>query len=159
MTSVIAGRMTADRVAPFAVFLIGMRINKPLRIAKWWPVLSAMPRMVKELEANPQLGFLGSHSWLGRTTIMLQYWESFDKLEQYAKSKDQEHLPAWREFNRRVGASGDVGIWHETYAVRPGTYECIYSNMPPFGLGKVGPLVAINSLRDAARQRIERQAS
>jgi hypothetical protein len=31
--------------------------------------------------------------------------------------------------------------------------------MPPFGLGKVGPLVAINSLRDAARQRIERQAS
>jgi Monooxygenase af470-like len=159
MTSVIAGRMTADRVAPFAVFLIGMRINKPLRIGQWWPVLSAMPKMVKELQANPQLGFLGYHQWLGRSTIMLQYWESFDKLEHYAKSKDHEHLPAWREFNRRVGASGDVGIWHETYSVAPGAYECIYSNMPPFGLGKVGPLVAINSLRDAARQRIERQTS
>jgi fumigallin biosynthesis monooxygenase-like protein len=156
MASVIAGRMTADRTAPFAVFLIGMRINKPLRIDKWWPVISAMPRMVKELEANPQLGFLGYHQWLGRTTIMLQYWESFEQLESYAKSKDREHLPAWREFNRRVGASGDVGIWHETYTIQPGGYECIYSNMPPFGLGKVGPLVAINSLRDAARQRLQR---
>jgi hypothetical protein len=159
MTSVIAGRMTADRTDPFAVFLIGMRINKLVRIDKWWPVLTAMPRMVRELEANPQLGFLGYHQWLGRTTIMLQYWESFDKLEQYAKSKDREHLPAWREFNRRVGASGDVGIWHETYSVQAGAYECVYSNMPPFGLGKVGPLVAINSLRDAARQRIERRVS
>jgi Domain of unknown function (DUF4188) len=156
MASVIPGRMTADRVAPFALFLIGMRINKPLRIDKWLPVMSAMPRMVKELEANPQLGFLGYHQWLGRTTIMLQYWESFDKLEHYAKAKDHEHLPAWREFNRRVGASGDVGIWHETYAIQPGAYECIYSNMPPFGLGKVGPLIAINSLRDAARQRLQR---
>ena len=156
MASVIAGRMTADGVAPFAVFLIGMRINKPLRIDQWLPVMSAMPRMVKELEANPQLGFLGYHQWLGRTTIMLQYWESFDKLEQYAKSKDHEHLPAWREFNRRVGASGDVGIWHETYSVQPSAYECVYNNMPPFGLGKVGPLVAVNSLRDAARQRLQR---
>ena len=49
--------------------------------------MSAMPRMVKELEANPQLGVPRLSSWLGRTTIMLQYWESFDKLEQYAKSQ------------------------------------------------------------------------
>ena len=159
MASVIAGRMTADRTEPFAVFLIGMRVNKPLLIGKWWPVMSAMPRMIRELQANPQLGFLGHHAWFGRTTIMLQYWESFDKLEQYAKSKDHEHLPAWREFNRRIGTSGDVGVWHETYEVRPGAYECIYSNMPPFGLGQVGPLVAINSVRDAARQRLQRQQS
>jgi Domain of unknown function (DUF4188) len=94
------------------------------------------------------------HSWFGRTTIMLQYWESFEKLETYAKARDHEHLPAWREFNRRVGTSGDVGVWHETYAVAPGAYESIYSNMPPFGLGKIGPLTPVKGSWDTARGRI-----
>jgi hypothetical protein len=44
------------------------------------------------------------------------------------------HLPAWRWFNRAVKASGDVGIWHETYLVRAGGYEAIYGNMPRVGL-------------------------
>jgi hypothetical protein len=154
--TVIPGRMTADRAEPFAVFLIGMRINKPWRIDQWWPVITAMPRMLRELHANPDLGFLGSHTWVGRTIIVLQYWNSFAQLEAYAKSKGHAHLPAWRAFNRHVGASGDVGVWHETYMIEPGRYECIYSNMPPFGLGKVAPLVPITSLRDAARQRLDR---
>lgn len=29
-----------------------------------------------------------------------------------------------------------MGIWHETYRVRPGDYECVYNNMPLFGLAK-----------------------
>jgi hypothetical protein len=33
-----------------------------------------------------------------------------------------------------VKASGDVGIWHETYLVRSGGYEAIYGNMPRIGL-------------------------
>jgi Domain of unknown function (DUF4188) len=155
--TVIPGRMTADRAEPFALFLIGVRINKPWRVDKWWPVVTAMPRMLRELETDPGLGFLGSHVWFGRTTILLQYWESFARLEAYARAREHAHLPAWREFNRRIGASGDVGVWHETYAIQPGAYECIYSNMPPFGLGKVGPLVAVNALRDAARQRLHRE--
>jgi Domain of unknown function (DUF4188) len=90
-------------------------------------------------------------------SVLLQYWESFAKLEAYARAEEHRHLPAWREFNRRIGASGDVGVWHETYTIEPGAYECIYSNMPPFGLGRVGPLVAVSSLRDAARQRLRHQ--
>ena len=78
------------------------------------------------------------------------------RLQKHARCYGIAKSRIWREFNRRVGASGDVGIWHETYAIQPGAYECIYSNMPPFGLGKVGPLIAINSLRDAARQRLQR---
>ena len=31
-------------------------------------------------------------------------------------------------------ASGDVGIWHETFRVRAGEYEALYGNMPVFGL-------------------------
>lgn len=159
MASIIPGRMTAVRDKPFVVFLIGMRINKPLRVDQWWPVMKAMPRMIRELQLRPDLGFLGGHNWLGRTTIMVQYWESFDRLEAYAKARDREHLPAWREFNRRVGVSGDVGVWHETYTVALGDYECIYSNMPPFGLGRVGPLTSVKEARDSARGRMDSVAA
>ena len=94
------------------VFLIGIRVNKPWKIHKWLPVFLAMPRMVKELAANPESGFLGH---LMSPRVMVQYWRSFDDLEAYARSKDQEHWPAWVAFNKRVGTSrGDVGIWHET---------------------------------------------
>jgi hypothetical protein len=151
-------RLTAAREAPFVVFLIGMRFNKPWKLWQWWPVFSAMPRMLQELGEHPELGFLGGHSWIGRTTITLQYWESFDALDAYAKAPDHTHLPAWRAFSRAVGNSGDVGIWHETYEVNPGKFEAIYANMPPFGMGRVGPLVPATGGLGAARQRKMRAA-
>jgi len=45
------------------------------------------------------------------------------------------------EFNKRVGSSGDVGIWHETYLVSAGRYDSVYNNMPPIGLGSVTGLI------------------
>jgi hypothetical protein len=154
MANVVPGRMTADWREPFVVFLIGMRINRPLRVDKWGPVFMAMPRMVRELEADRSLGFIGAHSWFGRTTMMLQYWESFEKLEAYAKAPEHKHLPAWRDFNRRARASDTVGIWHETYLAEPGRYEAIYVNMPPFGLGGVSSLIKAEGTREQARQRL-----
>jgi hypothetical protein len=140
------------------VFLIGMRINRPLKFHRWIPVFSAMPRMVRELEQHPELGFLGAHSWLGRTTIMLQYWDSFEKLEAYARAKNHAHLPAWREFNRRIGTSGDVGVWHETYLLQPGSYEAIYSNMPRFGLSRFAAAGKAEGWREQARHRLRGKA-
>jgi len=35
---VVPGRMTADLDGEFVVLLIGMRINKPWKVHKWWPV-------------------------------------------------------------------------------------------------------------------------
>ena len=68
-------------------------------------------------------------------------------MEAYARNADQLHWPAWVDFNKRIGGSrGDVGIWHETYRVRAGEYECVYSGMPPFGLAKA------SSTRDAVGQ-------
>jgi hypothetical protein len=147
--------MTAVMERPFVLFLIGMRINRPWRIDQWYPVASAMPRMLKELQANPGRGFLGGEMWGGRTTIMVQYWESFDALESYAKDRDSAHLPAWREFNRRIAASGDVGIWHETYLIAPGQSECVYNNMPPFGLGKIGKRIEATGAYATARARLQ----
>tara|TARA_R110002111_G_scaffold44827_1_gene81425 strand:- start:919 stop:1365 length:447 start_codon:yes stop_codon:yes gene_type:complete len=113
-----------------------MRINKPLKVHRWLPVSLAMGRMIKELEKTKNSDLLSYESWFGRTTIMVQYWRSFEALEQYAKNTDLEHRPAWAEFNRKINSNGDVGIWHETYTVNPGQFEVVYNNMPLFGLAK-----------------------
>ena len=76
-------------------------------------------------------------------------------MESYARSRDSVHLPAWKAFNASVGKSrGDVGIWHETYQVRAGEYEGIYSGMPPFGLGLAGELSPASERTAAARDRL-----
>ena len=58
MPKIYDKRMTARTEDEFVVFLIGMRINKPWKIHKWLPVALAMPRMLKELYAQPELGLL-----------------------------------------------------------------------------------------------------
>ena len=149
-------RLTASLDGEFVVFLIGMRINEPLKIHKWLPVARAMPRMIAELKRQPELGFLHGESWFGRTIIFVQYWRSMAQLLAYAKNKDAQHLPAWRSFNQAVGTDGSVGIWHETYAVAPGGYENIYVNMPPFGLGKAGSVLEATGDRNSAASRMGR---
>ncbi len=148
------GRFTANLEGHFVVFLIGMRINDLLKVHKWLPIATSMPRMLKELDERRELGFLHAEAWFGRTIILLQYWRSMEQLLAYATNKEAEHLPAWKAFNRSVGSNGSVGIWHETYAVSEGRYETIYVNMPPFGLGKVGALNAADGRRQSARSRL-----
>lgn len=152
MAHINPNRMAAEIEGDFVVFLIGMRINKLWKVHKWLPVFLAMPRMLKELEKRPESGFLG-HIFGSR--VIVQYWRSFDHLEAYARSQDQLHWPAWVDFNKRMGKSrGDVGIWHETYQVRAGEYENVYSGMPPIGLGKVGTLIPASGRRESARDRM-----
>ena len=155
MTEIHAGRVTARAQGPFVIFLIGMRFNKLWKVHKWAPIMMAMPRMIAELERQPELGFLGAETWFARTILMVQYWRSFDDLEAYAKSRQNAHLPAWSAFNRAVGANGDVGIFHETYRVEPGTYENVYANMPATLLGRVMGLQPAKGGYEGARKRME----
>jgi hypothetical protein len=144
--------MTVEIEGDFVVFLIGMRINKPLKVHQWLPVFLAMPKMLKELERHPESGFLGARQGL---TFMAQYWRSFEHLEAYARDPRQSHWPAWVAFNKRVGRSrGDVGIWHETFRVAAGGYEAVYSGMPAEGLAGLGRLVPVASGRESARERL-----
>ncbi len=155
MVKIFEERMTADVDGEFVVFLIGMRINKPWKINKWLPVAMAMPKMIDELYKKPEMGLISHESWFGRTSIMVQYWKSFEHLEKYARSKDSIHFPAWLEFNKKVGSSGDVGIWHETYLSKKGSYECVYNNMPQFGLAKVGNHVSAKGKFNSAKERMK----
>lgn len=158
MSEIIPARMTAEIDGDFVVFLIGMRINKWWLPHKWVPVARAMSRMLKELEDKPsdETGFLGVERAGG---LFVQYWRSFDHLEAYARDGSLAHWPAWARFNALLGKTrGDVGIWHETYLVKEGAYENVYSGMPPFGLGKAvqatGGLHPATGSREAARGRL-----
>jgi hypothetical protein len=156
MARMIEKRVCAEVDGGFVVFLIGARINRPWKVWKWWPVATAMPRMLAELARQPELGLLHARNMFSFPDAMvIQYWKSFEALEAYAKARDKAHLPAWQAFNKAVGSNGDVGIWHETYIVEPGKYETIYNNMPPFGLGLAGRLVDAVGARQAARQRVK----
>jgi len=157
MAEIIKERMTAEVDGDFVVFLIGLRINHFWKIHKWLPVIMAMPKMLNELYKNPELGFISHEQWFGRTTIMVQYWKSFEQLENYAKSAASKHLPAWENFNKQVGVSGDVGIWHETYLSKSGGYECVYNNMPSFGLSKAMGSIPATGKYKSASSRINQE--
>ena len=149
-----SGRWTARFDEPYVVFIIGMRINRLWKIHRWWPVATAMPRMLRELKARPELGYLGGRTWAGRTFVQIQYWRSFEALEAYAKARDLEHMPAWTAFNRARKGGDDVGVYHETYRVAPGQYENVYVDMPPTLLGEVAPLVEATRDFVSARGRM-----
>ena len=155
MADIIFERRTAETNDKFAVFLIGMRINKFWKVHRWLPVSMAMGRMLQELEVQENSDLLHVESWAGRTSIMVQYWRSFDALENYAKNPNQQHLPAWRDFNKLISSNGDVGIWHETYTIAPGNFEVVYNNMPEFGLAKATRSVAASGKRKTARARLQ----
>jgi len=155
MTLIIDKRVTAEIEGDFVVFLIGMRINRLWKAKKWLPVLMSMPKMVRELEQNPDSGLLGAKLSLGspRQPMLVQYWRSFEHLETYARNRGNAHWPAWVAFNKHVGSNGDVGIWHETYLVPAGSYECVYNNMPPTGLGAATRLVPAAGRKATAASR------
>jgi hypothetical protein len=154
MAKTINQRMTIKIEGDFVVFLIGMRINRFWKFHKWIPVATAMPKMIKELSMKPESGFLGFQIYGGIPPVIVQYWRSFEHLEAYAKDRNGFHYPAWKEFNTKIKSNGDVGIWHETYKVNSGNYECIYNNMPKYGLGKVGELMPVAGKRESAADRI-----
>lgn len=157
MAPVFPGRYTAEIEGSFVVFLIGLRVNQFWAFRQWLPIVQAMPPMLETLEQNPEKGFLGAEQFFRLNplaTLMVSYWRSFAALETFARSHDDPHWQAWQDFMRRVGSDGSVGIWHETYLVEAGQYECIYANMPQFGLAKAATHRAIAQKNQTARQRV-----
>lgn len=158
-------RTTHTHDGDLVVFHIGMVVRKPHRPDLWWPVFTAMPKMLAELERNKaaaargeaeDLGFLGATTLLGaKGPTLIQWWRSTEQLYAYASSTDNVHLPAWRAFNKAVRTSpGAVGIWHETYAVPAGGVETIYGGAEKVGLGGIVGTVPVERRGRSARERL-----
>ncbi len=99
---------------------------------------------------------LGFHQWLGRTTILLSYWESPEHLHRFAADRAAPHLAPWRAFMKETAGTGDVGIWHETYQISAKDQETVYTDMPAFGLAAATRRVAVGPGTGTARQRLGR---
>ena len=145
-------RVTVELKDEVVVFLIGMKINRWWRVWSWLPVALAMGRMMRELGQQPERGLLATRQ--AGPGLMVQYWRSFEALTSYARDSQAQHAPAWADFWRRVARSGDVGIWHETYRVRPEQIECVYHHMPRQGLARLGKVVPATGRRASARGRM-----
>lgn len=157
MNGAFKGRYTANRLEPFVVFLIGMRVNQFRAVKKWLAVVQAMGPMMQSLAQDPEKGLLGSEMFFRAwplETCMVSYWRSFEDLTHFARNENDSHWPAWQQFMRDVGADGSVGIWHETYRVAAADYECIYSNMPAFGLAAATTHVPISEKTRMAKARM-----
>jgi fumigallin biosynthesis monooxygenase-like protein len=152
---IFKGRYTAKTDKPFVVFLIGMRINKWWRLDKWWPVAYAMRPMLVSLFTNPEKGFLhAEHYWNLNGITIIQYWRSFEDLDNFARNSSDPHLAPWKKYNQAIGTDGSVGIWHDTYTVNPDQFECVYGNMPRFGLTAAREHVPAIGRRETASMRL-----
>ena len=156
------GRVAADSDGDFVVFLIGMRVNRWREVRHVAATMSAMRRMLGELDRHPELGLLRAEAgfFFGGPGV-IQYWRSYEHLERYARAADAEHLPAWRRFNALARTSDAVGIYHETYRVGAGTFETLYNHMPAVGLlAATGPRTLSRGSTSAQRigARTEDQA-
>ncbi len=138
LNTIISKRMTVALTEPKVVFLIGLRINTLWKIHHWWPLIRIMPKLLRELRQQKVTGFITGNLWYGRNILMVQYWDDFKSLEEYARNRTNLHMPIWTYFNLKILSSAAVGIWHETYQVEPGKFEAIYTNMPRFGLALAG---------------------
>ncbi|MBO0703326.1 MAG: DUF4188 domain-containing protein [Candidatus Dormibacteraeota bacterium] len=158
MAPVVPGRIAAP--APpegTVVFLVGMRLNRLRDVRRWFPVVSAMPSMLRELFDDPDSGLLDATTWVsGRTIMVKQYWSSFEKLDAYARDRDKEHRPAWHAFNVRSRGNAAVGVFHETYVVGPERAESIYVNMPRIGLARAAGALPATQVGDEAPQRLRK---
>lgn len=155
MAGIFTGRYAAHTDDSFVLFIIGISIHRPWAIRQWWGAFTAMPAMMNELSARPELGMISSRLYFSFPELMMvQYWRSFDHLEAFARNPQEFHLPAWQKFNKAVGKSKAVGVYHETYIVQAGQYEAVYVNMPRMGLAKAFEHLPAHGHKATARRRL-----
>jgi hypothetical protein len=135
MVVVYQGRYTALYEEPFVVFMVGLRVNRWWAIHHWLPAFRSLFRIRNRLKNKSPEGFLGTHTWYTwREAMVVQYWQSFELLEQFARDNDDLHRPNWKWFVKNLERKGHVGVWHEAFDVDSRQYECIYTNMQAMGL-------------------------
>lgn len=155
MTAVVNDRVTAELDGGFVVMRLGMRINTLWKPHKWLPIIRANLEMLDELEENPDIGMLTYDTKLGiRNFENVLYWNSFEDLRNWALDPNFSHAPMMKGTKDQMETSDDVGLWHELYIVKDGSYQTVYHNTPPVGLGKAAELHPTQGYRKTAAGRL-----
>lgn len=155
MSAIQPERVTAQLDGEIAVVLVGVSAHAWWKPWRWWPARRALMAMKSELENEEVV--LGQHLWSGSMRWMLvQYWRSFADLETWSKDAERSHIPAWADFNSRFVGGVDLGVWHETYLIDAGSFECVYSSMPPWGLAAATTTIPATGRLAKARNRLQR---
>ncbi len=154
MAKTVPGRVTHQYDGELVVFHIGMTFNRWWRPDLWFPVLSSMRPMLREISEDPDTGMLGYDLLFNlRGPYVVQYWSSLDKLYDYASAGSLSHRPAWSRFNAMARKHPDaVGIWHETFVVERA--ESLYVGTPPMGLPGATTIQPVGQGHHRARARM-----
>lgn len=149
-------RMMADIEGEFLVFVVELRIHQLWRFWRWYPVVTAMGRMLTELMEKPEFGLLNFEYWFAfRRQLFLMYWRSYEHMHDWVLDKDATHIPGWKLLNQLMKDSPNtLGFWHESYVVHPYEYEAFYRNVPVVGLGQAGALIPLKGRATTAAARL-----
>lgn len=150
------GRMLADMEGEFLVFVVELRIYQLLRFWKWYPIVTAMGQMLRELMQKPEYGLLNFEYWFAfRRQLFLMYWRSYEHMHDWVLDKDATHIAGWKMLNQLMKESpGVLGFWHESIVVQPDQYEAFYRNVPSVGLGRAATLVPLEGRATTSAARL-----
>ena len=79
----------------------------------------------------------------GNALVTLSYWKSIEHLHAFAQGPS--HKLGWDFWSRTSKQWPHIGIMHETYAVPAGSWENIYQNHHPLGMGELRALQSVQS--------------
>jgi hypothetical protein len=116
----------------------------------------AIDRSAKEaIAANAGLLHSERFAFNMRHFGVLQYWRSYDELEQWVRRPP--HSEWWRQAIDRERTKGDLGVYHETFLVPRSAIESIYLNCEPVGLSAFGVLGEPIGPMTTSRDRLGRR--
>eukprot|EP00656_Telonema_subtile_P057833 TRINITY_DN9608_c0_g1_i1.p1 TRINITY_DN9608_c0_g1~~TRINITY_DN9608_c0_g1_i1.p1 ORF type:complete len:302 (-),score=69.30 TRINITY_DN9608_c0_g1_i1:379-1284(-) len=144
----VKGKWCPQVEGDFLVLMIGIVPHSLWAFWRWMPIVRGMVNMSKDLQTNADSGFLGYEVYVGLQPMIVQYWRSFDHMKKCP-------APEWASLAQSATGDSSLGVWHETYVIKAGDYEGVYSNMPPYGLGKVGKCVEAKGQFEKAASRLE----
>jgi Transposase/Domain of unknown function (DUF4188) len=160
----VRGAHAGNRVVGDLAFLFQPAVQAPERLEAGGGLprflwgLRVLRRVLRDLDAHPERGYLAGRVYrTGRSLVAVQYWESFDALDAWARDHRLPHRKPWQRYLREALGEGAMGLWHETYLASPGSWEGVYVNMPPWGLAAGVEAVEMQTTRGSARERLREQ--
>ncbi|ORY10973.1 hypothetical protein BCR34DRAFT_336590 [Clohesyomyces aquaticus] len=131
--------------SPICALLIAAKSNSSLGLFQpaYKPVADRFDAMVSELNASAtENGYLGSSSWLnacdratGSEIMTVIYFQNEEYLHDFAHGPTHSEATLWWRELERAGKDTQVGIMHEVFACPKRSWEGIYVNYQPTGMG------------------------